>query len=269
MAEENQQPNQAEETVTTPTPEAPAAEAPPEQPKAEEKPEAPKPQRGKPFQERINQLTREKGERDRALAGKDAEIAALRAEIAAKGGEQKPESEQAPPRQPQRPAANAVEQFNQERVRLEAARIVQEQTMQKQINTTLGAGRKDYQDFDDRCNTLAALGAGERPEFLQVVTDPEIVPDGHKVLASLADDPQEAQRILSLPPVQMSAALVRYSENMSKPKSAAVSKAPTPIKPINGTAKASDEPSDSDNEDDWFKKRQAQKAAKQKAGASL
>lgn len=260
MADENELPVTPEPTpapepdptpVADPEPATQEATDPPAAAADEKKPR----QTGKPFQQRIDQLTREKNEEKRAREAAEAEIARLRAVNPA-------DPAQASPKQ-----GPSGQELSEQLINRRAQEIVAAERYGRQINATLAAGKKDFTDFDDRCNTLASLGANERPDFLQIVTDGEIIPDGHKVLASLAEDTTEAARILSLPPVQMSAALVRYSENLNRPKSAAVSRAPAPFKPLNGGAKASEELSSNDSEDDWFRKREAQVAARKTAGA--
>jgi hypothetical protein len=149
-----------------------------------------------------------------------------------------------------------------------AAELDQQRQMQGRMNTWLKAGHAEFaEDFDDRCNTVASLGAAERPEFMQIVTDPDIIQDGHKLVAALADDPTEAMRILALPPVQMSAALVKYASKIGTPKTKALSSAPAPIKPLDGTSRGSDEPTDRDSEDEWFRKREAQLRERAQTGA--
>lgn len=122
----------------------------------------------------------------------------------------------------------------------------------------VNAGVKEYGDggFTEKCNMVAAMGAGDSPEFMAIITDPEIIPDGHKVVAALADNPEEAQRILALEPIKMAAALTRFA-NAAPPKApAALSSAPAPIKPVGGTAKAST-PEDTDDMRAWIAKRNA------------
>jgi len=99
------------------------------------------------------------------------------------------------------------------------------------------------------------MGFGDRADFMEIVTDPDIIPDGHKVLSALAADPDEARKIAKLPPAKMAAALVRYQANMKQPEKP-ISSAPAPIKPIGGTAKPSI-PADTDDIAAWMAKRNA------------
>jgi hypothetical protein len=203
--------------------------------------------KGNPFQSRIDELTKIRRQQERRIAELEAAQAVGKTETPA---------EKAP-----------VGDFDTI-VSQRAAEMVQQREMQGRVNSWLKAGLDEFKDdFNERCNTVAALGAQERPEFMQIVTDPDIIPDGHRLVAALADDPAETARILSLPPVQMSAALVKYAGKLAAPKGKPISGAPAPIKPLDGTARASDEPSANDSEEDWFRKRQAQIAARARTGA--
>jgi hypothetical protein len=149
-----------------------------------------------------------------------------------------------------------------------AEQIVANREFAKKVNTWAEAGKKEFkEEFNEKCNFLADLGAAKRPDFMHIITDTDLIKDGHKVVVALADDPEEAERILSLSPVKMSAALVKFADKIGKPKAKPLSNAPEPIKPINGTAKASDEPTDKDSEDEWFRKREAQIKARAQGGA--
>lgn len=195
-----------------------------------------------PLQKRIDELTRKRHEAER-------ERDELRAKLASK---------------------TPAEEAQSETVDLEilaerkAAEILAQREYTKRVNDWATAGNKEFgkEEFTEKSNALAGLGAVERPEFMQIITDPDLISDGHRVVAALADDPEEAMRILSLSPLKMSAALVKYAEKVGKPKEKPVSKAPDPLKPIGGTAKATDEPTDNDSEAEWYRKRQAQRAGK-------
>ena len=114
---------------------------------------------------------------------------------------------------------------------------VQQKAVERQSQKVLGAGAAEYPDFNERCNIVASLGAGERGDFMQVITDPDIIPDGHKVIAQLAENPDEAARILALPTPQMSAALVKFQMLHSKVEATPISRLAAPIKPVDGTSR--------------------------------
>lgn len=205
------------------------------------------------FQTRIDQLTKARREAEREAAELKIRLAAAEAK---KGDGEKPAPEAKA--EPQADIESLVEK--------RAAEKLAAERYQARVNNWAQAGNSEFKDFTERCNTVANLGAGDRPDFMQVVTDPGIIPDGHKLVAALADDPAEAQRILAMPTVAMAAELVRYANKIGQPKGKAISGAPAPIKPIDGTAKASDEPSPDDSEEEWFAKR-AKQVAQKRQGA--
>jgi len=216
------------------------------------------------IQARMDQLTKARREAEREAAALKIELERYKT-----GNQSKPAdgATETPERTTERQPPDDVV------IQQRAEQLYRQRLYQERVNSTLSAGNKDYPDFTERCNVVASLGAGDNPTFMEIVTDPMIVPDGHKVIASLADDPNEAARILALPPVAMSAELARYAARVDTPakpngKAApAVSKAPPPIKPLTGSAKASDEPSSDDSDDEWFRKRAAQR--QQRRGRSL
>src|SRR5581483_806777 len=156
---------------TEQTPQATADQKPPaatpEAPKVEE------PKRTPWWQKRIDQITAEKhAERRRADA-----LAAIVA--------QRPQ-EQTNGQEPTKPQGDVVPVTEVDK---RAQEIVAQREFKQKLESWDSAGRKDFPDFVDRCNTVAALGAAEHPEFMRIVTD---IPDGHKLVAQLADDPDTA-----------------------------------------------------------------------------
>lgn len=219
----------------------------PEQPPVEEKKEPAK----KPwFQTRIDELTRARRDAERKAAEAEAKAQVLEASQA----------------KPDQPITSLNREQYQKDVAAEAQRQIQQQTYATRSRSWLDAGVKEYgmEDFNQRCDMVAAMGAADRPEFMQMILDPDLVPDGHKVVAQLAENPDEAQRILSLDsPVKMAAALTRFAMT-AQPEKRQVSNAPKPISPIGGTAKASGAPSDNDPTPEWMAKRRAEVAARKK-----
>lgn len=228
------------------TPEAPEVEV------KEAEPE--KPKRKAWWDDRIGELTRQKNEEKREKEALRAENAALKAAKDAAG-------------EPAEGATGALTQAAFDAaVKTEAARLATQQETNKRAQSWLKAGVSEFGagEFNERCALVVAMGADEHPEFMQIITDPDIIPDGHKVVAMLADHPEDAQRILSLPPIQMAAALARFA-TQARPEPKAISGAPRPITPIGGSAKASTAPSDDDPIDVWMAKREAHLAAKRSA----
>ncbi|MGE6498644.1 hypothetical protein [Cupriavidus metallidurans] len=104
-------------------------------------------------------------------------------------------------------------------------------------NKTFEAGKKDFPDFEQSLRTFGMLG-GAPQEFLEAVTSMD---GGHKVIHHLGANPEEAERLLSLPPLRMAMELTRIEASLSK--APPVSKAPPPISPVGGRA-APPEPSE-------------------------
>lgn len=228
----------AEETAETPI------EVPAEAEAAPETPEPSKPKQKPWFQTRIDELTRQKHDEKRAREALEARLAAL----------EKPAESEGPVAKP--------EDFDKA-VTARAQQIVAQEDAKRRTNSWFEAGKKEFgaAEFNEKCNLVADIGAGDNPEFMKLVTDPDIIPDGHKVIALLADAPEEAQRILSLEPVKMAAALTRFASSAKAPEKP-LSQAPRPITPIGGSAKPSTLPAESDDMKTWMEKRNAQVAAR-------
>jgi hypothetical protein len=80
-------------------------------------------------------------------------------------------------------------------------------------------GRAEFPDFDERSAFVVGVGANPG-ELRQALA--ELGPDAHRVVAQLADDPEEAGRILGLRGPKLGAALARYG---------AMEKAAPPVAP--------------------------------------
>jgi hypothetical protein len=96
-------------------------------------------------------------------------------------------------------------------------------------------GRASYPDWTERCQSLMAMGADSGLAELLVET-----PDGAKVAAALADDPEALEAIAGLRSERSRAiALGKFAAEMrDKPAPAArrVSNAPAPIRQLNGAS---------------------------------
>lgn len=199
-----------------------ATEQAPEQPEEE----APKPKHKPWFQERIDQLTREKHEERRRAEALEARLK--------QSGDLTPEAT---------PDSNLVEQKAQE--------IVRQRQFDEKCNAVYSSGATDFPDFDDKLANFRLLG-GLPPTVLEAVTE---LPDAHKVLHALGSNMDEAARIFNLPPVPMAVALAKLSG--AAPKAKPVSSAPPPIRPIDGTPTGSPDP-DKMSVDEWVKWREAE-----------
>lgn len=195
------------------------------------------------YQKRIDETTaaRRAAERENeALKAKVAELEAKTTEPDADAKSDKP--------------------FTKEDVLVEAKKLLAQEEASKRTNNFLDSGFKQFgkDNFNTKCNTLASMGAGDSPEFMALITDPDIVSDGHKIVVALADNPDEAERILAFKgdPLRMGLALNKFATaTLAKPVvEKKLSDAPAPIKTIDGTAKES-ELSDSDDIKVWMEKR--------------
>lgn len=116
----------------------------------------------------------------------------------------------------------------------------------EKCNDIADKGKKELANFDGALANLTAvgaLGANSNPTFLQAVTE---LPDAHKLLHHLGNNPDEAARINSLPPMKMAMELAKIEAQLNTPKIKPVSKAPAPITPVSGNGGNSGDLSDPD-----------------------
>lgn len=133
-----------------------------------------------------------------------------------------------------------------------AAQLIEQRETRAKTDTWATAGAAEYPDFTERCNQLADMGAGENPHFMAAILD---VPDGHKLVATLAEQPAEAARILRLAPVPMAIALANMAHQIAAapppPPPRPTTQAPPPIRPLSTANRA--EPSLDNLEGDAFR----------------
>jgi hypothetical protein len=173
------------------------------------------PQQDKPkndwVQRRIDQLTREKHEEKRQREALEQQL-----------------------RQYQQPADNSQQppqrQMSADEVRAEAKRLIQQEKFDDACNKVFDAGKSEFQDWDSSLRTFQMLG-GASPDFLEAITAMDA---GHKVLHHLGQNPEVAERVLSLPPLRMALELARLESTVGQAKPKPVSNAPAPINPIGG-----------------------------------
>lgn len=227
-------------------------------------PNKPNPVKKNAFQARVDTLTARNAEKDRVIAEKEAQLALYKAMAEGKD----PAADPNAPPAPANPGAYATKADFDKAVADTAAQIAASDAAKARTGKLLASGNTEFKDFTDRCNVVASLGAGDRPDFMQIVTDPDVITDGHKVIAQLADNPDEAARILALPTVQMTAALVKFQAENSKPAAPRpLSQAPAPIKTIDGMNRGNDAPNDKDDMNTYAAKYRAQQAEKLKSGS--
>lgn len=173
--------------------------------------EAPKPKTDW-AQRRIDQLTREKYEERRQREALATQLAQY---------QQPADQQQSEPQD----IDKLVEQRASEKL---AAK-----TFNDACNRVFEAGVKENPDFERNLRTLQSVGEIGR-DFLELVTEMD---DGHRVLSHLGANPEEAEQILSLPPLKQARALAKLEVSLSKATPAPpVSKAPAPISPVGSKA---------------------------------
>ena len=207
---------------------------------------------------RFDKLTAEKhAERARAteLEQKNADLAAaLEAVTANKGTSTSPQSGDTSPK-----GLTAAD------VEARAAQIAAERVAQAKFvddcNRVNDEGEKAFKDFDDARSTLTVAYGDQiaaKPEFLQAIT---ALDDGHKVFYHLGKNPELAEKILNMAPVQMAVKLAGLASEL-RSKETRVSNAPTPIRPLNGSARAVETDPDKMTAKEWMAWRERDLAAK-------
>jgi hypothetical protein len=164
-------------------------------------------------QKRIDQLTAEK-------YAKDRENADLRAQLSANNGTN----------------TESTQQNNVGDVETRAQQIANKREFDRSCDAVFKAGTAEFPDFEANLGNFKMLG-GLSDSFLEGVLQ---LPDSHKILNALGSDPEEASRIMSLPPLAMGVALSKIID--TRPQGKAVSKVPAPIKTIEATSRAIDDP---------------------------
>lgn len=142
---------------------------------------------------------------------------------------------QQPPEQRGEPVPAEIDRLVEERA---TAKLAQREA-QERVQRFHEAGRAAHADWQERCDSLIQMGADSH--FADLLID---APDGAKIAAALADDPDELERIAGIKTERGRAlALGKYAALMDTkpaptPIPKPVSKAPAPIKPITGAVKA-------------------------------
>lgn len=205
-----------------------------------------------PILKRVGELTRDKRDLTNQLAAKDAEIERLKkTPPSADGGEA-----------PERSQFKTEAEFN-EAVRVEAARVAQSQRetdeFNRRCNAVADAGETAYKaDWNESVQNLRMLGDdGNIPKsLLDAALEAD---DPAKALHHLGQNPDEAMRIMRLPPLQQAAAVFKHG---LKPLKAVPPKtgAPPPLEPVGGAGGVDENAGLGDEVDDetWMRNRNAQ-----------
>lgn len=141
------------------------------------------------------------------------------------------------------------------------------QTYVTTCNNIYDSGVKDFPDFAESVNILGAVGvlpaANQVPSpFMQMVTE---LPDAHKILQQLAQDPDKASQLLNMPIAKQALELAKMHTGLNAPKpDKPISKAPPPITPINGMGKAEPNVERASDMKEYLAARNKERAAKGK-----
>jgi hypothetical protein len=210
------------QTEATPAPEpaptpAPAPEPTPATETPEQTPEQEAERKSK-ADRRFAELTAKLGAAQRERERQAAELEFYRRQV-----------HQPPPGTPETPEQAAV------RMRAEVRAEVETQIKTERFHEQ---GASQFTDWKQRCDDLVQMGAD--PGFAQLLVE---MPDGVKVTAALAADPNEVQRIANIRSERGRAiALGKYAASLedaparAAAANGAVSRAPAPIRPVTGRA---------------------------------
>lgn len=185
-----------------------------EEPESGDKPEE-KPKRPW-YEKRIDRVTKEKHDLVRENAKKDEIIANLMAGKSEDG--EKTNLSQA-----------EIDALIDKR----AKELVNVRAFDEKCNAVYEDGNEEFDDFKDAVANLGKLEMLTAP-FLELVTD---LDKPHAILHYLGTNPEEADRIQSLPPAKQALALAKLEGKLpeKKKEEKEISKAPPPIKPIDSS----------------------------------
>jgi hypothetical protein len=201
-------------------------------------------------QPRIDQLTREKHEERRAREEAEKRARELQEQISRLNSQI---GTSAPQNQPQgapafTPPAYQPPAYSQADIETRARQIAEEQVRQQRFNEacnkTYQAGKADLgAEFDAALANFNMLGGlQQHPQLVEAAT---AMQDGHKILAHLGQNLDEAVRIMNLPPIQMAIEMTNLS-NKIKGAPRKGSSAPAPVSGINAGAPSSTPQPDKD-----------------------
>lgn len=127
-----------------------------------------------------------------------------------------------------------------------ATEKAQQQAITERGVSVAKVGAESFPDFQQAVVTLDALGITQ--DQVQNLLGME---DAHKVIYQLGKNPEEAARILALPPVQQGRELERLALKSAQPAAKAVSNAPNPITPVDSTVSSDKSPAKMSTEE-WM-----------------
>lgn len=125
------------------------------------------------------------------------------------------------------------------------------QTLQHNFRTQMEQAQAEYEDFEEvALNPDVTITA----PMAEVIASSEI---GAKLAYHLGKNPTEALRIARMSPIAAARELGKIEAKLTAAAPTALSKAPAPIAPVGGKAKASENP-DNMSMEDWVKWREKQ-----------
>lgn len=189
---------------------------------------------------RIGELTRQRHEAERKAEASAGQAERYRLLVEQMRSGENIEQSQVPGQEPN------IDELVDKR----AKQLAQHQAAAERGQSVAAAGADAFPDFQGAVQTLDALGISQ--ESVESILGMD---DAHKVLYTLGKNPEEAARILSLPPLQQGRELERLALKAAQPAPKAVSNAPAPITPVDGSTTVETDPSKMSMED-WAKWRE-------------
>lgn len=195
-------------------------------------------------QRRFNEMTVARREAERKADAADLEVQTYRRLLeATQRGEQV---------DPNQPVVKAPVN-DDERIQQAAQKLNAEQSFNARCNTVFDAGKAELPGFEESVKNLGMIGISQ--DFLNGLVG---LDDAHKVIHALGSDPDEAIRILSLPPLQQGRELERIASKAPARVTKPVSNAPEPISTRVDTGAPSGKSLDSMSLDEFMAARNSQ-----------
>jgi hypothetical protein len=170
------------------------------------------------LQKRFDELTREKYEARRRAEEARQEVEQLRQQLNSNSSNDNIDIDQI--------------------VNQRAYEIAQEKTFNDACNKVYEKGASEFKDFDKAVANLQLVGMNR--EFLELVSMSDI---GEKILYTLGQDFEQAERFANMPPLQMARELTKLEIKLSDQKKK-VSSAPEPISTISGKSTGTKSPAE-------------------------
>lgn len=193
------------------------------------------------FKGRVGHLTKQLAGKDETIADLQARLDAAESLVNARGGSDAgtggqdgaPPPAAAPSTADRNPATGRV--YTEAEIEALADRRAAQREFNRAADASYQAGMAQFPDWEEAIGNLKSLEIMS-PQLLDAALATDEAP---AVLHHLGKDPEEAARIVSLPPARMGAELAKLALKLSTPASRAVSTAPDPISPVVGRASPS------------------------------